>query len=61
MRKKYHKLQNNSGSTLIVVLVAVSFLAVIAAIIMSVSSANLRMKQLEYASKQNSSRPISST
>lgn len=53
MRKKYHKLQNNSGSTLIVVLVAVSFLAVIAAIIMSVSSANLRMKQLEYASKQN--------
>lgn len=44
---------NNSGSTLIVVLVGVSFLTVIAAIIMTISSANLRMKQLEYASKEN--------
>ncbi len=44
---------NNGGSTLIVVLVAVSFLTVIAAIIFSVSSANLRMKQIEYQAKQN--------
>ena len=44
---------NNDGSTLIVVLVAVSFLLIIAAIVMTVSSANVRMKQIEYATKQN--------
>lgn len=45
--------KNQKGSTLIVVLVAVSFLTVVAAIILSISSANLRMKQIEYATKQN--------
>lgn len=44
---------NNSGSTLIVVLVAVSFLVILASVIMTVSSAGLRMKQLEYVTKQN--------
>lgn len=44
---------NNSGSTLIVVLVAVSFLVIVASIILAVSSANLKMKQMEYAMKRN--------
>lgn len=48
-RKKF----NNSGSTLIVVLVAVSFLVIVASIILAVSSANLKMKQMEYAMKRN--------
>lgn len=50
--KKGRKL-NNSGSTLITVLVAVSFLVILASIIMTVSAANVRMKQIEYAMKQN--------
>lgn len=49
IRVKVH----NGGSTLIVVLVAISFLVIVASIIMTVSSANLRMKQIEYAMKQN--------
>lgn len=44
---------NNAGSTLITVLVAVSFLVILASIIITVSSANVRMKQVEYAMKQN--------
>lgn len=52
INKKGRKL-NNSGSTLITVLVAVSFLVILASIIMTVSAANVRMKQIEYAMKQN--------
>jgi len=44
---------NNYGSTLIVVMVAVGFLVILASTILAVSSANLRMKQIEYAMKQN--------
>lgn len=44
---------NNGGSTLITVLVAVSFLVILASIIMTVSAANVRMKQIEYSMKQN--------
>lgn len=53
MTNKKRKQLNNVGSTLIVVLVAVSFLVILASIIISVSSANLRMKQIEYAMKRN--------
>ena len=53
MTNKKRRQLNNSGSTLIIVLVAVSFLVILASIIISVSSANLRMKQIEYAMKQN--------
>ncbi|MGN0377924.1 MAG: hypothetical protein ACI4ED_09840 [Suilimivivens sp.] len=53
MTGKKRRQLNNSGSTLIVVLVAVSFLIILASIIITVSSANLRMKQIEYAMKQN--------
>lgn len=52
-KKAEYKRINNAGSTLIIVLVAVAFMVLLAAIIISVSSANLRMKQLEYASKKN--------
>lgn len=41
------------GSTLITVLISVSFLMILAAIILTVSSANLRMKQIEYVAKKN--------
>ena len=53
LTNKKRRQLNNSGSTLIIVLVAVSFLVILASIIISVSSANLRMKQIEYAMKQN--------
>ncbi len=53
MNDRNRKKLNNTGSTLIIVLVAVSFLVILAAIIISVSGANLRMKQLEYAAKKN--------
>ena len=53
MNDRNRKELNNTGSSLIIVLVAVSFLIILAAIIISVSGANLRMKQLEYASKKN--------
>lgn len=43
----------NRGSTLISVVVGVSFLLILAAIILSASSAGLRMKQMEYVAKKN--------
>ncbi len=51
MRKDKHI--GNNGSTFITVVVAVAFMAVLAAIIIAVSSANLQMKQIEYAAKKN--------
>ncbi len=53
MTDKKRRQLNNYGSTLIVVMVAVSFLVILASTILAVSSANLRMKQIEYAMKQN--------
>ena len=53
LTNKRRKKLNNDGSTLITVLVAVSFLVILASIIITVSSANVRMKQIEYAMKQN--------
>ncbi len=57
MRKQNQKrkiiLLDNSGSTFIVVMVAVGFLMVLATIILAVSTANVRMKQVEYVAKQN--------
>ena len=53
MTNKRKKKLNNDGSTLITVLVAVSFLVILASIIITVSSANVRMKQIEYTMKQN--------
>ena len=53
MTGKKRKKLNNGGSTLIVVLVAVSFLVILASIIITVSSGNLKMKQIEYAMKRN--------
>lgn len=52
-RKQINRKQQNNGSTLIVVLVAVSFLVIVASIILAMSSSNLRMKQIEYAMKEN--------
>lgn len=43
----------NDGSTFITVMVAVIFLVVLASIMLSVSTANLRMKQIEYRTKKN--------
>lgn len=53
MTNKRKRQLNNDGSTLITVLVAVSFLVILASIIITVSSANVRMKQIEYTMKQN--------
>lgn len=43
----------NRGSTFIVVMVAMSFLAVLGTIIISVSAANIQMKNQEHVSKRN--------
>lgn len=43
----------NKGSTLITVLVAVSFLVILGSIILAASASNLRMKQVEYVAKKN--------
>ncbi len=43
----------NRGSTFIVVIVAVSFLAVLGTVIIAVSAANVQMKNLEYVSTRN--------
>lgn len=56
MRKRkdaWKKKLNNEGSTLITVLVGTGFLLVLAAIAISVSAANLHMKQIEYTMKNN--------
>lgn len=53
MKNKRRRKLNNTGSTLITVLVAVSFLVILSSIIITISSANVRMKQVEYAMKQN--------
>lgn len=53
MKKAVKEQLNNAGSTLITVLVGVSFLLVLAVITISVSAANLHMKQVEYAMKDN--------
>lgn len=53
MKKEGKRQLNNAGSTLITVLVGVSFLVVLAVITISVSAANLHMKQVEYAMKDN--------
>lgn len=45
--------KKNTGSTLITVLAAVSFLMILATMILSTSMANLQMKQMEYAVKKN--------
>lgn len=45
--------KENRGSTLITVVVGVSFLMILAAILLSGSSAGLRMKQMEYAAKKH--------
>lgn len=53
-RTKYGwKKLHNDGSTLITVLVAVSFLVILATMIISVSSVSLKMKQTEYVMKKN--------
>lgn len=44
---------NNTGSTLVTILVGVGFLMILAFITISVSAANLHMKQVEYAMKDN--------
>lgn len=44
---------DEKGSTFITVLVAISFMMVLASIIIAVSMGNLQMKQIEYASKKN--------
>lgn len=44
---------NNNGSTLITVVTGVSFLLLLAAILLSASFAGMRMKQMEYASKKS--------
>ena len=51
--KSKGKYRKNDGSTLITVLVGVSFMVVLASIILSVSFSNLKMKQLEYRNKRN--------
>lgn len=51
--KEKNKISGDAGSTLVTVLVGVSFLVILAVIIMSVSFANLRMKQVEYNAKRN--------
>lgn len=43
----------NDGYTLVIVLIGVSFLIILATIIMATSMGNLRMKQIEYVSKKN--------
>ena len=50
--KSKGKYRKNDGSTLITVLVGVSFMVVLASIILSVSFSNLKMKQLEYRNKR---------
>lgn len=52
-KKKSTRFLDNSGSTFIIVMVAVGFLTVLGTIIIAVSGANLRMKQVEYAAKHN--------
>lgn len=47
------RIKDQSGSTLVTVLVGVSFLVILASMILTISFANLRMKQLEYRMKQN--------
>ncbi len=50
--KTAYVLKNQTGSTLITVLVGVSFMVVLASVILAVSFANLHMKQIEYHSKR---------
>lgn len=45
--------KKNNGSTLITVVIGVSFLMILAAILLSASSAGLRMKQMEDVAKKN--------
>lgn len=51
--KKQKRKLNNGGSTLITVLVGVGFILILASIAISVSAANLHMKQVEYVVKDN--------
>ena len=50
--KSKGKYRKNDGSTLITVLVGVSFMVVLASIILSVSFSNLKMKQLDVYKRQ---------
>ncbi len=50
--KTEYFLQNQTGSTLITVMVGVSFMVVLASMIVAVCFANLHMKQIEYHSKR---------
>ena len=52
-RNKKRAKINNAGSTLITVLVGVGFLLILAVITITISTANLHMKQIEYRMKDN--------
>lgn len=47
------KLNNNSGSTMLIVMVAIALIAVLATVLMSMSYMNYNMKVTEYQSKKN--------
>lgn len=51
--RRWKKKLNNVGSTLVTVLVGVSFLLILATMTIAISAGNLHMKQVEYAIKDN--------
>lgn len=53
MKKALFLKNSQKGSTFITVIVAVSFMTILASIMMTISLANLRMKQVEYRAKKN--------
>ncbi|MDO5292137.1 MAG: hypothetical protein Q4F05_05235 [bacterium] len=50
---KGKKYSNNKGSTIIIVLVAVSFITILATLALTMSAANVKMKSIERKSKEN--------